>query len=155
MQKRHVMNLQIRKAQPSDQKVLNCLVQQSSAYSGVYRQILDGYELTADQIAIDYIYLGELNGCVVGFYSVTLKSDSAELDLMFVANNAQNRGIGAQMIDHMRNLVSDMGLPGITIVSHPPAVGFYMRLGATRIGTKTPIGRVTWERPILYLSLLV
>jgi hypothetical protein len=41
----------------------------------------------------------------------------------------------------------------VKIVSHPPAEGFYLRMGARRIGTMLPGGRVTWARPLLSLSI--
>jgi hypothetical protein len=45
------------------------------------------------------------------------------------------------------------GIDAVKIVSNPPALGFYQRMGAERIGTKLPKGRVTWRQPILYLRL--
>ncbi|MER7786822.1 hypothetical protein [Streptomyces sp. NPDC097640] len=42
----------------------------------------------------------------------------------------------------------EAGLPSVRGVAHPPADGFYRRLGATRVGTVAPsLPRVAWERP--------
>jgi hypothetical protein len=44
-----------------------------------------------------------------------------------------------------------LGIASVRIVSHPPAVGFYERMGASRVGVRPPSGRITWCRPVLEL----
>ena len=45
------------------------------------------------------------------------------------------------------------GVRAVKSVSHPPAEGFYLRMGARRIGTILPGGRVGWPRPLLSLPI--
>jgi GNAT superfamily N-acetyltransferase len=123
----------------------------SSAYAGDYARILEGYAVTPDQIARDYVFLAE-DKAILGFYSLTLAPEP-ELDLLFVADRAQGRGIGRLLMDHVRATAASLSAPVLKIVSHPPALGFYETSGATRIGTKPPSGKVGWERPILELAI--
>ncbi len=131
---------------------MNRLMHASRAYAGVYRRILDGYALTPEQIARDHVVVADRDGHVLGFYSL-ITGSKPELDLMFVADDAQGTGMGACLLRHMGKEAERLGIVSVRIVSHPPSAGFYERMGAIRIGTKPPSGRVTWERPILDLPI--
>jgi hypothetical protein len=55
------------------------------------------------------------------------------------------------MVEQSRQI----GLKGVRVVSHPPAEGFYRRVGARRIGTvpaKPPV--TTWERPEFWFGVM-
>lgn len=145
-------SLQMRRALPDDAQALTDLMQASRAYEGSYRSILDGYAITKDQIARDAIYLAEQNDQVVGFYSLTLTGDP-ELDLLFVADRMQGSGLGKMLIEHMKEQARQRGIGNVKIVSHPPSVGFYQKMGATIVGAAPPTKKVTWERPILSLAI--
>lgn len=127
-------------------------MQGSRAYDGAYQAILDGYVLGETQLLRDRVFLAEWNGAITGFYSLIVDGE-AELDLMFVADAAHGTGLGKILFDHMCRTARDLGLAAVRIVSHPPALGFYERMGAVRVGTARPRGRITWERPILMLML--
>jgi predicted N-acetyltransferase YhbS len=72
---------------------------------------------------------------------------------MFVADAGQGTGLGARLFDHMHATARAAGASEVKIVSHPPAEGFYVRMGARRIGTILPGGRVDWPRPLLSLTV--
>lgn len=124
----------------------------SSAYSGRYSSILDGYAVTRSQIAQDMFFVADRNGEICGFYSLTLEGEP-ELDLMFVADGAQGIGLGAMLFQHMKSEAKRRGVSTVKIISHPPSVGFYQTMGAIIIGTKAPTTKATWSRPILTLSI--
>lgn len=143
----------IRRAAPSDVDALNRLMHDSSAYSGSYATILQGYAITVAQVGSDRIYLAETgDSALLGFYSLTLVPEP-ELDLIFVADGTQGSGLGRDLFDHMRSVATDLGVDAVKIVSHPPSVGFYERMGAVRVGTKAPTPTAAWERPILSLPV--
>jgi GNAT superfamily N-acetyltransferase len=125
----------------------------SAAYQGRYARILNGYELTVQQVQNDHVFLATEREVLQGFYSLTGLSSEPELDLLFVVDSSQGSGIGAALFAHMRGIASELGVSSIKIVSHPPAVGFYTRMGAKVVGLKAPSGRVTWERPVLMLEI--
>ncbi|WP_200946494.1 GNAT family N-acetyltransferase [Devosia sp. Root685] len=144
--------LTIRPAEPADAEPLTALMHASSAYTGAYASILEGYAITPAQLAKDLFYVALLDGAISGFYSLTLAGEP-ELDLLFVADSAQGTGLGKTLFQHMANQAKRRGLSAVKIVSHPPSVGFYQRMGATITGTKPPTAKVTWERPILTLPI--
>jgi GNAT superfamily N-acetyltransferase len=144
----------IRRAARADCAALTRLMHASSAYRGPYATILAGYEVRPEQVETDLVYLAEDEGELLGFYSLVIDDDgAAELDLMFVADAALGRGIGALLFRDMRELARGLGLARVTIVSHPPAEAFYRRQGAVRVGARAPSGRATWERPVLVLRI--
>lgn len=78
---------------------------------------------------------------VLGFYALLLTE--AELDLMFVTDDAQGRGIGRLLVAHLTDRAREAGLTGVRVVAHPPSEGFYLSVGAGRTGTEyaRPCGR--------------
>jgi GNAT superfamily N-acetyltransferase len=144
----------IRRATGDDIAAMNNLMQTSSAYQGQYRSILDGYELTSAQIERDHVYVAEQHAKVLGIYSLIASSAAPELDLLFVSDTVQGCGIGTALIAHLKQLAVSLGISAIKIVSHPPALDFYVRMGAKIVGTSPANGWVTWERPVLTLPVM-
>ncbi|HWA51216.1 MAG TPA: GNAT family N-acetyltransferase [Dongiaceae bacterium] len=142
----------IRRADAADLPALNALIQASSTYHGEYRAMVATYMIGPAQVARDQMYLAEQDGAVVGFYSLTLGAEP-ELDLMFVADHLHGGGLGRALIEHLKATARARGVEEIKVVSHPPSVGFYKRVGAVEAGVKPPAGRVTWARPILMLKV--
>mgnify|MGYP003585254064 CR=1 FL=1 len=144
----------VRRAVPADASALTALTQASGAYAGEYRAILDGLAITPQQLAGEACQLVEDDhGGIIGYYCLVPHGDDVELDLMFVADHAQGGGIGALLFRHMLKHAHAMGARKVRIVAHPPAEAFYLRMGARRIGTHPPSGRVIWTRPILEIDV--
>ncbi|MFJ8989492.1 GNAT family N-acetyltransferase [Streptomyces sp. NPDC102279] len=140
----------IRRAVARDAKRLTRLVRGSGAYRGRYAAATAGYRVGPDYIEAHRVFVAvdvdEQGGRVLGFYSLVLAPP--ELDLLFVADDAQGRGIGRLLIAHMRSEARAAGLDRVLVVSHPPAEGFYHRVGAVRTGTALANPpAVQWDRP--------
>ncbi|MEV0747573.1 MULTISPECIES: GNAT family N-acetyltransferase [unclassified Streptomyces] len=144
----------IRRAGARDTKRLTRLVRTSRAYGGPYAPMVAGYRVGHDYVETHRVFaaVGETTGRLLGFYSLIL--DPPELDLMFVADDAQGAGIGRLLIGHMREEAHAAGLTEVRIVSHPPAEGFYASVGAQRTGTvRAAPPAVMWDRPALVLPV--
>jgi GNAT superfamily N-acetyltransferase len=148
-----VERVTVTRASAEDTQRLTCLCQASSSYRGVYAEAISTVEVTPDYVAAHLVFLAtDQDAQLLGFYS--LIRDPPELDMLFVADAAQGRGIGRLLVDHMIEQSRQVGLAGVRVVSHPPAEGFYRRVGARRIGTvlaKPPM--ITWERPTLWFTI--
>ncbi|WP_262060207.1 GNAT family N-acetyltransferase [Streptomyces sp. STR69] len=120
---------------------------------GGYAEAISTVELTPAYITRHLVFLAAgQDAHLLGFCS--LIRDPPELDMLFVADQAQGRGIGRLLVDHMIERTRRSRLAGGRVVSHPPAEGFCSRLGARRIGTvpaKPPM--TTWERPELWFTI--
>ncbi|MGW3660374.1 GNAT family N-acetyltransferase [Streptomyces sp. NPDC005151] len=149
--------VRVRRATAGDAKRLTRLVRNSRAYEGPYAPMVAGYRVGADYIETHRVFAAVESaepgsGRLLGFYSLIL--DPPELDLMFVADDAQGLGIGRLLIGHLCGEARNAGLTGVRIVSHPPAEGFYRSVGARRTGTETARPpAVMWDRPELMLPV--
>ncbi|MFJ5224886.1 GNAT family N-acetyltransferase [Streptomyces sp. NPDC088400] len=164
----------IRRATARDAKRLTRLVQRSGAYEGPYAPMIAGYRVGPDYIETHRVFVAvegdagagagasaaEAGGSadvhasarLLGFYSLVLAPP--ELDLMFVADDAQGRGIGRRLVEHMMGQARDAGLDGVRVVSHPPAEGFYLSVGGRRTGTEAANPpAVMWDRPELIIPV--
>nr|WP_244215726.1 GNAT family N-acetyltransferase [Kitasatospora purpeofusca] len=141
-------------AAATDADRLTALIQRCSAYRGVYAPMIAGYRVTPEYLARHEVHLAvrAADDHLLGFYA--LVTEPADLDLMFVADEAQGLGTGRLLITHMLDRARALGLTGgVKVVSHPPAEAFYLRMGAERVGTfpaRPPIG---WDRPELRFAL--
>ncbi|GGX71903.1 GNAT family N-acetyltransferase [Streptomyces hiroshimensis] len=144
----------IRRATAADAGRLTELVRGSGAYRGGYAAMVEDYEVTAEYIAAHDVFAAEGDdGTLLGFYALLL-GPPAELDLMFVADAAQGRGVGRRLAAHMKDRARSAGLSRVRVVSHPPSEGFYRSVGAVRVGTvPATLPGVTWERPELVFAL--
>ncbi|MER7819042.1 GNAT family N-acetyltransferase [Streptomyces sp. NPDC096153] len=140
----------IRRAVARDAKRLTRLVRGSGAYEGKYAAAVAGYRVGPDYIESHCAFVAvgadEHGGRVLGFYSLVLAPP--ELDLLFVADEAQGRGIGRLLVGHMQSEARAAGLDRVKVVSHVPAEDFYHRVGAVRTGTAfANPPAVPWDRP--------
>ncbi|MFB8026596.1 GNAT family N-acetyltransferase [Streptomyces sp. NPDC056465] len=145
--------VRIRRAVARDAKRLTRLVTGSRAYEGPYAPMVEGYRVGPDYVEAHAVYVAvDDDGRVLGFYALVLSPP--ELDLMFVADDAQGRGIGRLLVAHLREEARRAGLDSVRVVAHPPAEGFYRAVGAERTGTvaaRPPA--VMWDRPELVLPV--
>ncbi|MHB9755541.1 GNAT family N-acetyltransferase [Streptomyces sp. BYX5S] len=144
----------VRRATARDAKRLTRLVRGSRAYEGQYAAMVAGYRVGPDYIETHDVHVAvdQDEGVVLGFYA--LLTAPPELDLMFVADRAQGRGIGRLLVAHMRERARAAGLDHVRVVAHPPAEGFYTGVGARRTGTvlaRPPA--VAWDRPELEFTI--
>ncbi|MES9525833.1 GNAT family N-acetyltransferase [Streptomyces capoamus] len=140
----------IRRAVARDARRLTRIVRGSGAYAGKFASAVEGYRVGPDYLEAHraFVAVGDdgQGDRVLGFYSLVL--DPPELDLLFVADEAQGRGIGRLLVAHMRSEARAAGLDRVKVVSHVPAEDFYHRTGAVRTGT-APANppAVPWDRP--------
>ncbi|MEV0774217.1 GNAT family N-acetyltransferase [Streptomyces sp. NPDC050433] len=142
----------VRRATARDARRLTRLVQASGAYEGPYAPMVAGYRVGPDYIETHRVFLAAgPDGRVLGFYALLLAPP--ELDLLFVADAAQGLGVGRRLIDHMKGEARGAGAGAVRVVSHPPAEGFYLGVGAERVGTVAANPpAVMWDRPELVID---
>ena len=145
----------ITRASGADAQRLTRLCRASGGYRGLYAEAIAAVEVTPAHIAEHLVFLAaDQDAGLLGFYA--LIRDPPELDMLFVADRAQGRGVGRLLVAHMIERARQCGLAGVRVVSHPPAEAFYRRAGARRTGTvpaRPPL--TTWERPELWFTVPV
>jgi predicted GNAT family N-acyltransferase len=128
----------IRKARPDETQMLSDLALESKAYWGYEQTLLEACRkqltLTKDYIRKNEVYVFEQDKAVLGFYSLIFKSSSAELGYMFVSPKAIGLGIGRSLMQHAFTIAHQHKSKELIIQSDPHAEGFYIAMGAIRIG---------------------
>ncbi|TDD42914.1 GNAT family N-acetyltransferase [Saccharopolyspora elongata] len=152
------MAIKIEDATVADTERLTRIVRTSSAYDGHYRVMVADLGIDAEYLAAHLVRVArDEAGRPLGFYTVIVPgrggAGEGELDFMFVDDAAQGRGVGRMLIDDARAHARARGLRRVHVVSHPPSEGFYLSVGAQRVGTVPAEGAITWSRPHLVLEL--
>jgi len=92
----------------------------------------------------------------VGFFSLMRveRDDTLDLDHFWVLPEAQGRGTGRLMFEQAVREARLRGARRMTITAEPRAEGFYLKMGAARIGGKpTVVGGESHVLPLLELLL--
>ena len=89
---------------------------------------------------------------IVGFYALSRQGEAFELEHLWVDPQHMETGVGAQLFQHAVRTVRSMGGTVLNIASDPHAEGFYLRMGAIRVGEvpSRPEGR---SLPLLALVI--
>lgn len=94
--------------------------------------------------ARDY-WVGRLEDQLVFVYSISRQAESTcELEDCWMAPEFIGQGYGKILFDHLRSILKAAGCSRLTIVSDPHAEGFYLKMGAVRMGEQEskPKGRM-------------
>jgi GNAT superfamily N-acetyltransferase len=78
--------------------------------------------------------VAERDGAVVGLYTLDGEPPEADVGLFFVDPEAIGTGVGRALWEHMSRAARDLGFERLSIESDPYAEGFYLRMGAERVG---------------------
>ena len=126
-----------KKAKLNDLDVLNKLSLNSESYWGEKSTFLEKFKkvyiITPKCLNNSYIMKMVKDTEIVGFYSLDIKK--RELDYFYIKKDLIGQGLGKKMWENMLNNCKKIGLKKIYFVTSPEAAGFYLSLGAIKIGT--------------------
>jgi len=149
----------LRIATPGDSRCISSIVRESSAYKGEYKIQVEGRSFEESFFRDNLVKVCEIDGGeIVGFYSITTPGvtrtqGDSELSYLFVHNEWQGKGIGRKLFHDAVSTARLEGRTRLIIVAHPPSRGFYLRMGAEKVGEQSPLGKVRWNRPIYAVNL--
>ena len=129
----------IRRAQPDEASALSVLARSAKAYWGYPEAWLDSWknQLTfkPEYIKASPVYVAvDRSGVLAGCYAAAIRGAEAEIEHFWVHPDHTGRGVGRLMFSHAVELVQNFGCTSVIIESDPNAEGFYIRLGAERVG---------------------
>lgn len=149
--------MSIRPADPSEADVLTELALRSKAHWGYPIEWLDRWrpELTVTQTELveHAAFVSECDGRIAGFYLLrpATRPNTAELDFLFVEPAVFGSGIGESLFRHAIGTARTLGYKSMTWGSDPNADGFYVKMGARKVGERvssTVPGRANAEMEI-------
>ncbi|MDT0342841.1 GNAT family N-acetyltransferase [Streptomyces litchfieldiae] len=146
--------ISLRTAEPDEAPALTALTRRSKAHWGYPRAMLERWAdmLTVSSATIrdGNVVVAERNGVVAGYYQLTGEPPHGELADLFLEPDVIGTGLGRTLWEHAVASARDAGFRTLTLESDPHAEGFYLRMGAERVGEREvapgrrlPVMRIT------------
>lgn len=150
--------MQIVRAEPQDADALTEIAHAAKRHWGYPERWIESWRdmltMRPEFVAANVTYCAMEEDRVVGFYLLTNESDGLHLNHLWIVPDAMGRGIGRALFEHAIEQTRKLGHRTITIESDPNAEGFYMRMGARRVGVNvTKIEDQQRELPLLRYDL--
>jgi GNAT superfamily N-acetyltransferase len=115
----------------------------------------DALSITVERMAGWDVRVAEEDGGVLGFHAVSVDGDEAALEHLWIDPPSMGRGIGRLLFDDALRIAAGRGARTLVIDSDPHAEGFYLRMGAARIGeVPADVGGVRRALPRLRMTLV-
>lgn len=148
---------EIRRALPEEAWALSQLALRSKAYWGYDSAFVEdcraALTLTPTEIASTAVYALEEDGAVVGFYGLRPLDEGVELAYLFVDADLIGCGRGRRLWRHAVETARELGYQFMLVESDPHAEGFYLAMGAERIGERRSPVRPGRLLPLLRYAL--
>jgi Acetyltransferase (GNAT) domain len=137
--------LRLRTPRPDEAAILTELCLRSKAVWGYDKEFMqacrDELTLTPSTMQSSHFKVAEIGRRLIGMAQVTMKSDVAELDKLFVEPTQLRSGAGCALFDWAKNTAREAGALTLVIEADPDASGFYRRMGAVDDGA-APSGSI-------------
>jgi GNAT superfamily N-acetyltransferase len=150
------MDAVIRRALPADARALTRVAHAAKRHwkypEDWIRRWRDALTVTRRFVEHHPVYCAVRGARLLGFYALSGVGPTRELEHFWVAPEHIGRGVGARMFEHAVATLRADGARVLRIASDPYAEGFYLRMGARRVGEwpSTPGGRTL---PLLALDV--
>ena len=148
--------IQIRRARPDDAAMLTRLAHAAKRHWRYPEELMlqwkDALTVSESSIEEQQVHAAFDGDECVGFYAIAGDGEMRDLEHMWVAPDRIGTGIGTRLFEHALLTLRAEGARALSIVSDPFAEGFYLKMGASRIGEwpSTPEGR---RLPLLQYEL--
>lgn len=148
--------IEIRRARPDDAPMLSRLAYNAKRHWRYPEELMlqwkDALTVSESFIEEQPVYAAFDGADCVGFYAIAGDGEMCDLEHMWVAPDRIGRGVGTRLFEHAIVTLRAEGGSALAIVSDPFAEGFYVKMGARRIGDwpSTPEGR---RLPLLQFDL--
>ena len=131
--------LSIRRAKIDEAALLTSLALRAKIHWGYSAEFMAAARaamiVTATQLATQHAFVAEQDDGIIGFYKLReVTSEIVELTDLFVEPPLIGHGVGRMLWDHAVEMARTLGYSEMTWESDPHAEGFYLHMGAKRIG---------------------
>jgi len=151
--------MNVRSARPTESEELSALALSAKALWGYSAQQLalwsSELRITRETIVSQPTFVAEENALPVGVAQLDTKALPWAVECLWVHPSAVRRGVGSLLVRHLLAHARTNGQSALRVDSDPNAEGFYLHLGARRVGeVAAPIeGQPSRTRPQLILSV--
>jgi GNAT superfamily N-acetyltransferase len=148
------MSFRIRPGKSSDASDLSELSVRAKAFwpydAEFIRDCTEELKVSASRAGDGFIYVGEADGKVIGFYGFATHLDSPEMTHLFVEPKFIGKGFGHKLWIHALSFAKAKGWSSFEIVADPYAAEkFYIPVGCKKIGEIKSSVRPGRKMPLL------
>ena len=147
----------IRAARAEEAEALSALALRAKAHWGYDAAFMaacrDDLAVTPTAIMVGTFRVATRDDQPCGFYELDVAGETATLDDLWVEPGTIGKGYGRALWQHAVATARERGCRELRVQSDPHAEGFYLAMGAERIGTKTSTIFPDRELPLLRLAL--
>jgi predicted N-acetyltransferase YhbS len=146
----------IRRARRDELDALSDLARRSKAVWGYSEQFMAAChdELTVTEAELDEVFVLEVGGAVIGFYSLQpVSTTRTELGHLFVEPSELRRGHGRRLMADAIERARAAGCTILIIQGDPHTVDFYLAVGARKVGVRASASIPGRVLPLFELSL--
>lgn len=130
----------IRRAAAGEAAALSALALRSKAHWGYDEQFLESVRplltFTEADLAGSPVYVLTVDGEALGVYRLSGAPPEGELDDLWLDPSLIGLGYGRRLFAHALRTAQELGFESLLIEGDPNAEGFYIAMGASRIGTR-------------------
>lgn len=128
----------LRPARPDEAGALTGIALAAKQHWGYDQAFMDAVRdeltFTAETIAQRHFVVAELKGEVIGFHSIGGEPPNGELEDVWAKPSQIGTGLGAILWHHAMATAAALGHEHLGIDAEPFAEGFYLKMGAERVG---------------------
>jgi N-acetylglutamate synthase-like GNAT family acetyltransferase len=132
------MNLHIRRARPDEAAVLTEIAHAAKRHWGYPENWIREWEsdltITPEFIVTNEMYVATNRQEIVGCCALVFNESLAELEHMWIRPEHIGAGVGRALFMHVTERAATLKIQALELSADPNAEGFYVRMGATRIG---------------------
>ncbi len=133
------MRTTVRKARLRDIEELTRVAHAAKRYWGYPEKLIRLWKadltVTPEAVASDPVYCAVRAGKIAGFYALSRSRETCEVEHLWVDPRCIGTGVGRRLFAHLLKRVREMKVTRLKIASDPNAEGFYLRMGAQRVGS--------------------
>jgi GNAT superfamily N-acetyltransferase len=130
--------MNVRRAVPSESQALSELAVAAKGFWGYPAAQLAAWasdlRISPESIISEPTFVAEVERRIAGVVQLSTKRVPWSIEHLWVLPSAARRGIGGQLVRHVIQYVHERGQRELLIDSDPEAEGFYIRLGARKVG---------------------
>ena len=141
------MKINLRTARPEESHALTLLTHASKRIWGYPEDWIslwrDQLTVSADYIKSQNVFVAVRGTEIVGMCALDGSGQTRNVEHFWVAPQEMGQGIGRRLWEYLVDEARSQGVRLLTIGSDPGAEGFYLKMGARRIGeiSSKPAGR--------------
>jgi GNAT superfamily N-acetyltransferase len=129
----------IRRARPEEAPALRDLAHRSKAhwpYTPEFLALVEPMlQLEPADVAVQEVWVLDLDGIAVGWHRVTAHDDRAELEDLWLEPPVIGTGLGRFLFQHALGVAAGLGATRMEWDADPFALGFYQAMGGEQIGS--------------------